>query len=134
MNQLPSIIAEREEEVPPLCRQMPKYGRLPSAGRAATKKKDETLNHKRRRERQWRGPGFDDARVHCTRFAVRSIDRTSAWTNCTRLSMVTSFKSVWKLWIRILIRNTREDPISRGGISSPRPKRLAIHVCHWNSE
>ena len=80
------------------------------------------------------GPGFDDARVHCTRFAVRSIERTSAWTNCTRLSMVTSFKSVWKLWIRILIRNTREDPISRGGISSPRPKRLAIHVCHWNSE
>ena len=35
-----------------------------------------------------------------------------------RSIMVTSFKAVWKLWIRILIRNTREDPISCGGISS----------------
>jgi hypothetical protein len=43
-----------------------------------TEKKEETLNHKRRR------PGFDDARVQCTRFAAKSIDRTLAWTNCTR--------------------------------------------------
>src|SRR5438132_857727 len=35
-----------------------------------------------------------------------------------RSIMVTSFKAVWKLWIRILIRNTRADPISHGGISS----------------
>src|SRR4029077_6878035 len=37
------------------------------------KKKEKTLNHKRRRERQWRRPGFYDARGQCTRFAAKSM-------------------------------------------------------------
>jgi hypothetical protein len=44
---------------------------VPAPLRATKKKK--TSNHKRRRERQWRGPGFDYARGQCTRFAAKSI-------------------------------------------------------------
>ena len=59
-------------------------GVCPARSRATKKKnfRPQTLAREARR-----GTCFDDARMRRTRFAARSIDRTLAWTNCTRLSI-----------------------------------------------